>query len=181
MYIVKAGKFYLNGVISMDEMVIAKRPDNCSTDEIKKFEELVNEGAEVDPGGLHRRILDAEQLFFIYIKEQCVGIGAIKYPSERYKSYSFEKAGDSESEEYEYELGWVYINEEMRGRRLGNKLMESICHYISENLSGKGCFGTVRQNNTGMQHLFVSYGFSKLGHSYQSTRGDYFLELYAKK
>lgn len=158
--------------------VIAKSPKNCDTNELKAFEKLVIEGSEVDPVGLSGRILDAEHLFFIYSKEQCVGIGAIKRPGAGYKLGSFEKAGVSEQEKYDFELGWVYINEKMRGLQLGSKLMESICHYMSENLSDKGCFATVRQNNTRMQHLFVKYNFSKIGHSYKSGRGDYFLDLY---
>lgn len=165
----------------MEIIVIAKSPKNCDANELKTFEKLVIEGSEVDPMGLSGRILNAEHLFFIYVKEQCVGIGAIKRPRAGYKLGSFEKAGASEKEKYEYELGWIYVNEKMRGLQLGNKLMESICHYISDNLSGKGCFATVRQNNTRMQHLFEKYGFSKSGHSYKSGRGDYFLELYVKR
>lgn len=164
----------------METIVIAKSPKNCDANELKIFEELVIKGSEVDPMGLCGRILDAEHLFFIYAKEKCVGIGAIKHPGTGYKLVSFEKSGGSDQEKYKYELGWVYINEEMRGLKLGNKLMESICHYMYENLSNKGCFATVRQNNTGMQHLFVKYGFSKVGHSYKSGRGDYFLDLYVK-
>ncbi|HII1980840.1 TPA: GNAT family N-acetyltransferase [Escherichia coli] len=164
----------------MEGMVIAKSPKNCDANELKKFEELVIEGGEVNPVGLSDRILNAELLLFIYAKEQCVGIGAIKRPITEYKLDLFEKAGFLQQKKYDYELGWVYVNEEMRGLHLGNKLMESICHYMTESLSGKGCFATVRQNNDRMQHLFVKYGFSKVGHSYKSRRGDYFLELYTK-
>ncbi|MBS5153522.1 GNAT family N-acetyltransferase [Escherichia ruysiae] len=165
----------------MDEIVVSKSPNNCDVNELEIFKKLVIEGAEVDPVGLSRRILDAEHLFFIYAQKECVGIGAIKRPGAEYKLGSFEKAGVSEQEKYEYELGWVYVNEKMRGRNLGGILMKSICNHMSENLSGKGCFGTVRQDNKSMQYLFAKYHFSKPGHSYKSRRGDYFLDLYVKK
>lgn len=56
--------------------------------------------------------------------------------------------------------------------------MDSISNYLSNNSSSKACFGTVRENNTGMQRLFAKHGFSKAGHSYNSTRGEYSLVLY---
>lgn len=164
----------------METTVISKSPKNCDANELKEFENFVIEGSEVDPVGLSERILDAEHLFFIYAKEQCVGIGAIKHPGTKYKLNSFKKADVSEQEKYNFELGWIYVNEKMRGLQLGNKLIESICNHISDNLSGKGCFATVRQNNSRMQHLLVKYDFSKVGHSYKSGRGDYFLEMYVK-
>ena len=164
----------------MEVKVIAKSPKNCDENELKTFEKLVIEGAEVDPVGLSGRISNAKHLFFIYAKEQCVGIGAIKHPDAGYKLDSFVKAGVPEKEKYDCELGWIYVNEKMRGLQLGNKLMESICNYMSKNLLDKRCFATVRQNNDRMQHLFVKYDFSKVGHSYRSRRGDYFLDLYVK-
>lgn len=174
----KINQLYLKRVMKMK--IIAKSPKNCDIKELKTFEKLVIEGGEVAPEGLSKRILDSECLFFIYAKEQCIGIGAIKRPVAGYKLKSFEKAGVSEQEKYDYELGWIYIKEKMRGQQLGNKLMESICCYISENLSDKKCFATVRQDNNSMQYLFVKYNFSKSGHSYKSRRGNYLLELYIK-
>lgn len=165
----------------MESIIIAKSPRNCDASELEIFEELVIEGSEVDPKGLRGRILDAEHLFFIYIREQCVGIGAIKHPRVKYKLDSFEKAEGCEPEKYECELGWVYVNEKMRGLHLGDNLIKSMCYYISDNLPGQGCFATVRKNNTRMHHLLEKYGFSKSGHSYKSGRGDYLLDLYVKE
>ncbi|HEM7567145.1 TPA: GNAT family N-acetyltransferase [Serratia marcescens] len=161
--------------------IIAKSPKDCDTKELKTFEKLVTEGEQVPFQGLSGKISNAECLFFIYVKEQCVGVGAIKCPVESYKCNSFEKAGVLGQEKYDYELGWVYVKEKMRGQRLGNKLIESICSYMSENLSDKKCFATVRQNNDSMQHLLEKYSFSKSGQPYKSNMGDYSLELYTKE
>lgn len=164
----------------MEIIVKSKSPDDCNKNELKTFEELVIEGGEVDAGKLSERILNAEHLFFVYLNEKCVGTGAIKRPRVEYKLNTFRKAGVLGQGKYEYELGWIYVNEKMRGLRLGSKLMESICHYMSESLSGKACFATVRQNNDCMQYLLVKCSFSKVGKSYKSIRGNYFLDLYVK-
>lgn len=57
--------------------------------------------------------------------------GAIKHPDAGYKLDSFIKTSVPEQEKYDCELGWIYVNEKMRGLQLGNKLMESICNYMS--------------------------------------------------
>ncbi|AZH76307.1 GNAT family N-acetyltransferase [Salmonella enterica] len=157
--------------------ILAKSPKNCSADELKLFEELVFMGDEVDPNGLKDRILNAEQLFFIK-EDKYVGIAALKRPKKSYKSDVFYKAGSSDEDKYEYEIGWIYIIEEERENGYGGMLMDSISNYLSNNSSSKACFGTVRENNTGMQRLFAKHGFSKVGHSYNSTRGEYSLVLY---
>lgn len=157
--------------------ILAKSPENCSADELKAFEELILMGDEVDPNGLKGRILNAEQLFFIK-EDEYVGIAALKRPKKSYKSGVFYKAGFSDEDKYEYEIGWIYVIEENRKNGYGGVLMDSIHRYISNKPSGKACFGTVRENNTGMQRLFAKHGFSKAGHSYNSVRGNYSLVLY---
>lgn len=165
----------------MKMKIIAKSPKDFDTNKLKTFEKLVTEGGEVPSEGLSEKISNAECLFFIYVKEQCVGVGAIKRPVVSYKLNSFKKADVLGQEKYDYELGWIYIKEEMRGKQLGNELMESICSYMSENLSDKKCFATVRQDNDGMRYLLEKYSFSKSGQPYKSKRGDYSLKLYTKE
>lgn len=51
--------------ISMTE-IIAKKPSDCSRDELDKFENLVKKGGEVTGEGLRNRIMQAEWLVFLY-------------------------------------------------------------------------------------------------------------------
>lgn len=157
---------------------IIKNPKDCNDAEIASFEELVTEGGEVALAGLRERILRAEKLVFIY-DDNCVvvAIGAIKHPNTGYKSAIFEKSGVSGQEEYEFEVGWLYVSKTGRGKGYGRILMKS----ISQLLPDKTCFATTRENNTAMHYLFGQFGFSKIGNSYRSSNGNYSLTLYLKK
>lgn len=154
---------------------IAKSPKDCTDAELESFEKLVTQGGEVALAGLRQRIQRAETLAFIYDGE-CVAVVAIKKPNAGYKAAVFEKAGVPEESRYEYELGWLYVSKEARGRGYGRVLMESIL----DSLSGNACFATTREDNDSMHYLFGQFGFSKLGQPYRSQNGNYFLVLYAK-
>lgn len=157
---------------------IVKSPKSCSVAEIAAFEALVIEGGEVELAGLRERILHAEQLVFIYDNNSVVvAVGAIKHPNAGYKSSVFEKSGISEQGGYEFEAGWLYVAKAARGKGYGRILMESICQLLPD----KSCFATTRENNTAMQYLFNQFGFSKLGNSYKSRKGNYSLILYVKE
>ncbi|HHD2942138.1 MULTISPECIES: GNAT family N-acetyltransferase [Enterobacter cloacae complex] len=156
---------------------LVKNPTCCSNTEIARFEALVNEGGEVESAGLQKRILRAELLIFIYDNDdQIVAVGAIKNPNEGYKSTIFEKSGASGQEQYDFELGWLYVAEIARGKGYGRILMELICKQLAD----KSCFATTRENNVAMQYLFNNFGFSHLGKPYKSTRGKHSLTLYVK-
>ncbi|EMH6402179.1 GNAT family N-acetyltransferase [Providencia rettgeri] len=160
--------------------VIAKKPNNCSGLELNSFLKLVSVGNEVNTNGLQNRILDAEQLFFIYENEQCVGISAVKCPQKSYITSIFKEAGALVEEKYEYELGWVYVLEDKRKKGYGAILTMSACHHLSEKLPDKACYSTVREDNTKMRNLLEQFGFKRLGNSYESKRGGYFIVLYVK-
>lgn len=98
----------------------------------------------------------AELLIFIYDNDdQIVAVGAIKNPNEGYKSTIFEKSGASGQEQYDFELGWLYVAEIARGKGYGRILMELICKQLAD----KSCFATTRENNIAVQYLFNNFGF----------------------
>ena len=157
---------------------LVKNPKCCSDAEIARFEALVSEGGEVELAGLQERILRAELLIFIYDNDdQTVAVGAIKNPNKGYKSAIFEKSGASGKENYDFELGWLYVAEIARNKGYGRILMELICQQLTD----KSCFATTRENNTAMQYLFDKFGFSKLGTPYKSKIGNHSLTLYVKE
>lgn len=155
---------------------VVKKPSECTPVELDAFQSLVEEGGEVTPHGLRQRIEQAEALVFITDSE-CVAIGAIKHPNEGYKESVFSKAGIAEkSSNYIYELGWLYVKPEARGKGLGHSLMKAVIAY----LSGSSCYATTRENNDSMHHLFAQYDFNRLGAVYPSNNG-YSLVVYANK
>ncbi|MEY0604529.1 N-acetyltransferase, partial [Providencia huaxiensis] len=75
---------------------VIKSPKDCSETDLKLFKHLVNENGEVSTIGLDSRILNAENLIFIYDDQDILtAVGAIKRPNARYKSDVFEKVGYS--------------------------------------------------------------------------------------
>lgn len=154
---------------------IIKKPKDCSESEINIFCNMVQQGDEVTAEGLRPRILRAEKLIFITDKK-CVAVGAIKNPNKGYKDRIFNKAKATGSDQYLFELGWIFVDPNVRRKRLGQTLMNA----IMENLLDKKCYATIRENNGDMLSLLEKFHFLQLGQSYKSDNGNYALVIYAK-
>jgi len=158
--------------------IYLKPPHQCTDSELKEFEALVINGGEVIAQGLPRRIKKAKKLVFAMENNRCIGVGAIKQPSDNYKRTVFEKAGVPElANGFSLELGWIYVPVSARGIGVGRKIMEAIVNSIGSS----SCFATTRKNNGAMHHLFGQNSFSKLGNSYLNNGGNYRLVLYSNK
>lgn len=156
--------------------VVVKKPTECTPNELDAFQKLVEEGGEVTLHGLRQRIEQAVALVFI-TENECIAVGAIKHPNNNYKEGVFLKAGVAEkSDSFNYELGWLYVKPEARGKGLGCSLMKVVVTYLSDS----SCYATTRENNDSMHHLFSQYSFNRLGAAYPSDNG-YSLVLYANK
>lgn len=157
--------------------IIIKSPQECTENELEIFEELILEGGEVTGLGLRQRIDKAERLIFINNSHKCVAVGAIKNPDNSYKTRVFNKSSIPEkTDEFMFELGWVYVVQSERENGLGRILMNA----VTEILGGTGCYATTRANNNPMRRLLEQYSFKRLGDSYISQKG-YSLVLYANK
>lgn len=140
-----------------------KTPHSCSLKEINYFYQHVLACEEVDEVGLEDRIRNAKLLAFYYIKDNLIGVGAIKKPNQNYKERIFTKAGAPElSKKYHLELGYICIQVNKRGKGVGSKIVKDLL----SNCSDKNIFATVRTNNVRMIHINEKFGFKKIGKPY---------------
>jgi len=154
--------------------LLTKTPNECTNQELSEFKELVLDGGGVMAEGLLDRIKSAENLIFVR-DGKCIGVGAIKRPYGHYKKSVFKKTGVSNiSNDYLFELGWVYASPSSREKGVGRRIMEAII----KSIGNAGCFATTREDNNAMHYLLEQYGFLKVGKKYKSNSGNYSLVLY---
>ncbi len=154
---------------------IVKSPDECSSEEIDKFCELVQRGEEVDPLGLTDRAKKAVALVFLVSSNELVGVAALKKPNIGYKTGLFQKAAATVPvEEFALELGWVYVVPAHRGKGLSQNLVEAVLNRAER----QNVFATSRTDNEAMHRTLVKFGFAKEGNPYRSGMGEHNLEFF---
>jgi len=142
----------------------SKKPSDCSTDELKAFEGLVLKGGEVSAVGLPGRIRRAKLLVFSREGDRLIGVAAIKKPGEDYQSRTAAKSKlDLPKELWPYELGWVFLEEDARGKRLSHALVACALDGLCTAL-----FATSRAENNSMHAALTRAGFKQEGECYPS-------------
>lgn len=156
--------------------IIAKSPLDCSKNELDEFEALVKKGAEVIVEGLRSRIMQAEWLVFLFEADKTLaGVAALKKPNISYKESVFAKAESTDDpNEFTYEAGWIYVEEQFRRRKYSHTLLETVLKLAGD----KHLYATTREKNEAMRRTNIHYGLQKSGHPYESEEGDYKLVLY---
>jgi len=159
--------------------IISKKPSECSANELASFESLVSKGGEVNEAGLSDRIRNAESLVFL-IEDNGVlsGVAALKKPLASYKKKVFNNSESKENpDEFNFEIGWIYVEEEFRGRKYSQLLLGEVLKLVGENR----LYATTRENNEAMRKTNFRYGLQQSGRPYKSNDGDYNLVLYLRK
>jgi len=156
--------------------IIVKLPSECLDQEINEFVGLVNEGGEVDSGGLKKRVRRAKKLFFLK-DPSLVAVSAIKRFYQQYKNSIFKRAGCSNiAGNYQLEMGWMYVKPASRGKGFGRELLEAMI----DQLNGQSCYTTARSDNHIMHHMLEGHGFNKVGTEYPNSKGDNKIILYIR-
>lgn len=154
--------------MSRVELVITE-PERCTKTELHQFCELVRQGGAVESHGLENRVRKAQALVFLHVDGETVGIAAIKNPSAGYRDDVFRKAGVPQAgNQFHLELGWVFVLPDHRGK--GYSLILSAA--AMSQAERKPTFATTRLDNLAMQRTLEHLGFTRLGDSWQSTRGN---------
>lgn len=143
-------------------------PTGCTPGELLEFERLVREAFDGSDEALPDRIARAHSLALHRSPSgEPVAIAALKKPLEDYRRVVFDRArADADPDDYELELGWVYVIAAHRGNRLG----ETLCRRLLENVPGSGLFATTRPDNQSMIGILRRLGFGRAGEPYPHVR-----------
>ncbi len=161
----------------MPELIV-KSPTECSNIEICAFIAFVRDGGEVSIQGLPERIRSAATLVLARIDGLVVGVAALKQPQASYRRrVSSESGALIPAKDFPYELGWVYVSPESRGK--GFSLLLSQAALIES--KGTGVFATSRTDNIAMHRSLAKLGFEITGSPYTSGRGNHSLQVFARR
>jgi len=157
----------------MPELIV-KFPGDCSNDEIEAFVALVREGGEVSMQGLPERVCRSIALVFARVDSFMIGVAALKRPQLSYRRrVSTGSGAQLPTEEFPYELGWVYVAPESRGKGLSLSLSQAA---LSKS-EGAGVFATSRTDNIAMHRSLAKLGFVSVGNPFASERGKHSLQV----
>ncbi|MGY0613431.1 GNAT family N-acetyltransferase [Luteimonas sp. A501] len=157
--------------------IAAKIPADCSAEEICSFVALVEQGGEVAAGGLQQRVIAAANLAFLRSGRSLAGVAALKHPNDAYRTRVAAASGASLSQKsFPYELGWVFIADEARGKGYAQPLSQAALALAGDN----GVFATSRTENIAMHCTLAKLGFVASGSTYPSQHGGHHLQLFTR-
>jgi len=156
---------------------VVKSPIECDKKELKDFEALVLKGGEVSADGLADRIRKAAWLMFLTLpNNSLIGVSALKRPDPQYRAGVFHKAQSKlPPTEFGLEVGWIFVLEQERGKKLSRILLEQLLPHAKE----ERVYATMRENNEPMIRTHERYGFQREGDSFPG-RENYSLVLYVR-
>lgn len=162
-YVSDGVRAWMSVVIKID----AFAPRDLSDDQRTVFVRLVEEGEEVDNAALATNIDNARILIFGIVEGDVKGIAALKRPQASYREKIREKAGVEVGERhYAYELGYVVLMPEARGRKVSHRLVaEALMH-----ADGRPIFATARADNAPMLAALAKAGFAQVGREYRGRK-----------
>lgn len=157
--------------------IVIQPPGEFDDHEIDDLVALVIAGGEVSNRGLISRVMKAHCLAFMRRNDRLIGIAALKRPELSYRPRVAKGAGIAiPREPFEFELGWVFIVPNERGKKLSFPLCESLVRAADN----AGIFATSRASNVGMHATMQKLGFSRIGSEWASKQVSENLQLFAK-
>lgn len=158
--------------------ISAFAPANCPVDRLLAFKQMVMKGGEVNRQTLPGLIDRALVLAFVHSAEVLGGVGAIKRPYDDYRSSVFARASTTlNPSDFDFELGWIYVDPAFRGRRLSSHLLEKLIPYRSN----AAVYATSNVDNEPMHASLRRVGFKPEGVPYPSKINDPLIQLFVVK
>lgn len=157
--------------------LVAKRPSDCTPDEIRAFINVAVKGGEVMERDIERGAKHARCLLWIDESGTPLAVAALKKPFESYRKNIIDKSGAAlPTAQFPYEFGYAYTEEKHRRRGYGKELLEKALEVASPD----GVYATLRADNDSMCSLLKKNSFIPSGHEYDSTNRDAKIVIYAK-
>lgn len=155
-----------------------KKYTELSLTEIKKIENLIIKGGEVNPKTLASRLSNTERISFFKENEEIISTASIKKPTDNYKKSTFTKSKSNRNcEDYQFELGYVSTDVNFQGQKLASKLCDNLCDLYSN----YSVFSTTRIDNESMKSILSKNNFKETGKEFPNTEKSNFLKLYLNK
>lgn len=149
--------------------VIIKTPSSCSEKECKDFRRLAVKSGEVQVKRLSDLIQNAKALAFLCIDGKNVGIAGLKVPRSSHRSDVFNNAKSKHApEDFPYELGWVYIEQDHRKQGHSFPLVEKVLAHAE----GSNVYATSRKTQTIMHRTLCKCRFVIEGDPWRSSPRD---------
>jgi len=157
--------------------IIYKVPSEISQDEINIIYSLVVRGNKVNPQTLMQRLLSSALIGYVKINDKIVATSAIKQPTKEYRDSVFAKANVVEyASMFDFELGFFFIEEEHRGKKIASNLCDSLCKkFVANNI-----YAATRTTNFTMHRILTKNGFVPIGTQYKNRDGTADLILFIK-
>lgn len=157
--------------------ICAGEPAEFEAAEIDKFVLFVVAGGEVNREGLKGRVVQARCIAFLREKGSLVAVGGLKNPSAAYRRrVSSGSRTQLDDASFPFELGWVFVHPDARGRGYSLPLCESLI----SGARGHGVFATSNVGNPKMHKTLAHLGFARTGAEWQSQQTEGNLALFLK-
>jgi len=151
-------------------------PSKFKKQQLQDFVNLLNLQGQIQNPTVDK-IYVCPIICIVYLNDQPVGIGAIK---QVYKT-PFDKAQVTElKEEFNYELGYLYVKEDTELRGIG--IGKTICKLLLKRIGNQNIFATTSMDDDNiMKFILEKLSFEKTGHTYIGVKTGKSIGLYLKK
>jgi len=157
--------------------IVVGRPEAFSKEDRRKFIELVIAGGEVVNAVLDANVNEARCLVFLSLRDQFLGVAALKNPRSTYRARIQRNTGaELGMHDFPYELGYVYLIPSAREKGYSRRLTEAA---LSE-CGHHGVFATCRADNERMRASLRRHGFLEAGQAYRGRIQGQFLRLFLR-
>lgn len=144
--------------------VLLSKPQDYDAAQFLQIEKLVLSGEEIDSHNLSQRLMRANIIAAVLMKDSLVGVGAIKRPG-RHRETLIRLSGYRGLANYSGEVGYLYVIPEHRKKGIGAKIFHVLLEKFCEPV-----YGTTRTDNDGMHRILMLHSFTAVGNEWDSTQ-----------
>jgi GNAT superfamily N-acetyltransferase len=146
-------------------IITLNSPAECSRGDLDRFRQIVLEAGEVQEAGLDGLIARADTLALLRVAGAIAGVGALKRPRQEHVRGVFKSAhAKTDVREFNFELGWVVIEEVHRGHSYSRRMVEALI----PRAKGQKIYATSITTRIAMHKALTGCSFERVGVEWQS-------------